>query len=62
MPDDREKHLPDRVDNKSARVIHIPFKKEPLKAAIAQYSHETQPSGPLTCYIREAYVKWGLLT
>ena len=54
--------LADRINNKTSRVIHIPFKKEPLKEAIDQFTHDKLPSGPLTYYVREAYVKWGLIT
>lgn len=55
------KDLADRINNQTARVIHIPFKKEPLQAAIDQFDHNNLPKGPLTYYIRDAYVKWGLL-
>lgn len=55
------KALADRISDKSARVIHIPFKKEPIKAAIKQFDHENLPSGALVYYTRETYVKWGLI-
>jgi hypothetical protein len=51
-----------RINSGAAKVIHIPFKKEPLKAAIGQFDHENLPSGPLTYYIHSAYVGWGLST
>lgn len=51
-----------RIKNKSARVIHIPFKKEPVKDAIAHFTHQKMPTGPLTYYVRDAYVKWGLIS
>lgn len=53
--------LATRIKNKTAHVIHVPFKKEPLKAAIEQFSHNSLPSGPLTYYVRDAYVRWGLI-
>lgn len=56
------KELADRINNKTARVIHIPFKKEPIKAAIDQFTHDNLPNGSLTYYVRDAYVKWGLIT
>lgn len=56
------KAFADRISNKSARVIHIPFKKEPIKAAIKQFDHENLPSGSLVYYTRETYVKWGLIS
>jgi hypothetical protein len=54
--------LATRIDNKTARVIHIPFKKEPLSDAIGQFNHENIPRSPLAYYGRDAYVGWGLLT
>ena len=56
------KALADRINNQTAMAIHIPFKKEPLKAAIDQFDHDNLPSGPLNYYSREAYVKWGLIS
>jgi len=56
------KALADRINNKSAKVIHIPFKKEPIKAAINKFDHENLPSGSLVYYTRESYVKWGLIS
>lgn len=53
--------LATRIRNKTAHVIHVPFKKEPLKAAIDQFSHDSLPNGPLTYYVRDAYVRWGLI-
>jgi hypothetical protein len=53
--------LATRIKNKTAHVIHVPFKKEPLKAAIEQFSHDYLPSGPLSYYVRDAYVRWGLI-
>jgi Thoeris protein ThsB, TIR-like domain len=49
-----------RIRNKTARVIHIPFKKQPLKLAISTYSHEELPKGPLGYYTRETYRSWGI--
>ncbi len=53
--------LADRIDNGQAVVIHIPFKKETIQAAIDQFDHNNLPKGPLTYYTRDAYVRWGLL-
>lgn len=55
------KALADRINMKTARVIHIPFKKSPLLDAIGQFSHNKLPTGGLNYYSREAYQKWGLL-
>ena len=54
------KALADRIQNKTARIIHIPFKKAPLLAAIEQYSHNNMPKSALGHYSREAYTGWGL--
>jgi hypothetical protein len=55
------KALADRINNKSARVIHIPFKKAPLLDAISQFTHNNPPKGPLIRYTDEAYRGWELL-
>jgi MTH538 TIR-like domain (DUF1863) len=54
------KALADRINNKTARIIHISFKKAPLLAAIGQYSHNNLPKSALGYYSREAYNGWGL--
>lgn len=56
------KALADRIKRKTARVIHIPFKKAPLLDAIGQFSHSKLPTGALNYYSREAYQQWGLLS
>jgi hypothetical protein len=53
--------LTTRINNNTARVIHVPFKKEPVKAAINQFTHNALPDGPLTHYVRDAYVRWALI-
>ena len=52
--------LTSRIDGGAARVIHIGFRKEPLKAAIDQFDHNTLPNSPLAYYGRDAYIKWGI--
>lgn len=49
-----------RIDDKSARVIHVPFKKPPLRDAIGQFSHDNLPNSPLAYYGIETYRGWGL--
>jgi hypothetical protein len=34
-----------RINNETANVIHIPFKKDALSAAISQFSHASPPNG-----------------
>lgn len=56
------KALADRINNKTASVIHIPFKKTPLLDAIGQFSHTKLPKGgSLGYYGRDTYQKWGLV-
>ena len=55
--------LATRINNGSARVIHIPFKKEPLVDAIDQFSvnNQTYPYDGLGYYSRETHIAWGLI-
>lgn len=56
------KALADRINNGTAAVIHIPFKKAPLLDAIGQFSHTKLPKGgSLGYYGRDTYQKWGLV-
>jgi hypothetical protein len=55
------KALEVRVNNGTANVIHIPFKKEALKAAISQFSHASPPKGKgLGFYADAAYKSFGI--
>ena len=54
------KALLERIDNNSARVIHVPFKKAPLLDAIGQFNHNNPPSTPLNYYTEEAYREFGI--
>ena len=50
-----------RISNGTANVIHIPFKKEALKDAISQFSHDVPPCGKgLTIYSDAAYRSFGI--
>jgi len=51
----------DRINNKSVRAIHIPFKKAPLLDAIGQFSHNNLPNSSLSYYSAETYRTWELL-
>lgn len=56
------KALSERINNGTAHVIHIPFKKEPLADALSQFSINKYPlGGGLGYYSRETYVSWGLM-
>ena len=51
-----------RINNKTAHVLHIPFKKSPLLDAIQQFSHNSLPvGGALGIYNNETYTGWGLV-
>lgn len=56
------KALLDRIDNNTARVIHIPFKKAPILDAISQFSHSNPPATSLNYYTEEAYREFGIAT
>ncbi len=56
------KALADRINNQTAQVLHIPFKKAPIMDAMDRFTHDNLPGGPLIHYVREAYVNWGLVT
>lgn len=54
--------LKTRLDNKTAKAIHIPFKREAILAAMSQFSvNSQQPKGSLVYYTREVQEKWGYL-
>ncbi len=53
--------LRSRIDDKTAHVIHVPFRREPIKAAIKTFDQNNYPKGGgLGYYILEAYEGWGL--
>lgn len=54
--------LAERIDNGTAHVIHIPFKKEPIAAAIDQFDFMNPPKSGLTYYSHETYAAWGYAT
>ena len=59
------KSLLERVDNETAKCIHIPFKEKAILAAISQFSiHSTGDNiltSPLTTYTKETYINWGYI-
>lgn len=58
------KALAERIENGSAKCIHIPFNKEPILDAISQFSVVTAKypkGGSLGRYSNDAYKSWGLL-
>ncbi len=55
--------LKTRIQNQSARAIHIPFKKDPVMDAISQFNitNKNYPIDGLGYYSKEAHQEWGLL-
>lgn len=53
--------LTTRIDNNTAKVIHVPFKQAPIKDAISQFHHDNLPSTSLNYYTDDTYRSWGLL-
>jgi hypothetical protein len=50
-----------RIDNGSAHVIHVPFRRDPIKAAIKTFDYDNYPlGGGLGVYTFASYVQWGL--
>jgi len=45
-----------------AKSIHIPFKQEPLLAAIKQYSPSKLPGGAIRFYTAQSYMNWGMIS
>ena len=52
--------LADRINSGAARVIHVPFKREPLADAIKQFDCKNLPNGSLNYYTQEAYASFGI--
>lgn len=54
--------LKSRIEDRSAAVIHVPFKRMPLSDAIGQFDQNNYPSGGgLGFYNDSAYRSWGLM-
>lgn len=60
------KALKERIENNTAKCIHIPFKEKAIMSAISQFSVHNKPgenalSGARCMYTRQAYVDWGYI-
>lgn len=54
--------LVERINNGTASVIHIPFKKAAILDAIGQFSQRKRPAGHgLGIYTDEAYIAFGII-
>jgi hypothetical protein len=52
--------LKNRINSGSAKVMHIPFAKEPIKNSLSTFGPERYPAGgSLGWWTAEAYRKWG---
>ena len=52
--------LVERINNTSAKAIHIPFNKNALLDAIGQFTvHTGKPKGSLEYYSQEAHAEFG---
>ena len=49
-----------RIQKRTASVLHIPFRGEPLKDAVSQFTHDNPPNTALSYYDEAAYRGWGL--
>jgi hypothetical protein len=54
------KALADRINNGTAKVLHIPFKKLPITDAIGRLSHNAMPPDGLSYYTEPTYTAWGI--
>ena len=52
--------LEKRIDNKSVRAIHIPFKQKVIDTAIRQFDLSNLPKGPLSFYTKQAQQNMGV--
>lgn len=59
------KALSERIDNGSAKCIHIPFKETAIMTAISQFSMHSTGDNVLTssktCYTKDTYKNWGYI-
>jgi len=53
--------LAKRINDQSARIIHIPFKQEPIKDAVRRFSPTELPPDCLSYYTIDAYKNWGIV-
>lgn len=55
--------LKTRIENGSARAIHIPFRKAPILDALSQFdiANKKYPTNGYGFYTREAHQEWGLV-
>lgn len=52
--------LAQRINNKTAKVIHIPFKRALIDNAMGRFTLNNLPGGSLVHYTREGHAKFGI--
>jgi hypothetical protein len=52
--------LRSRIENQTVRAIHIPFNKQAMYSAMAQFSHNNPPASALNFYNLEAHRQFGI--
>ena len=52
--------LATRIRNKTARIIHVPFKQRPLADAVNQFTPTNPPTTALSHYSKKAYESFGI--
>lgn len=53
--------LSNRINNGTARVIHIPFREKAIISAISQFDYNNLPKSGKSWYARETYQGWGYI-
>lgn len=53
--------LASRIQKGTARVIHVPFKQEPLTDAVSQFSFDSLPTSGVSYYSTDAYASFGVV-
>jgi hypothetical protein len=49
------------IQKGTARVIHVPFKQEPLVDAVSQFSFDSLPTSGVSYYSTDAYASFGVV-
>ncbi|MDR0741518.1 MAG: hypothetical protein LBF28_01970, partial [Rickettsiales bacterium] len=52
--------LATRINNETAKTIHIPFHKDVIKMVIGQFSPDKLPNGSASTYVDKYYDRIGL--
>lgn len=65
FPIEGNRSLKERIEPKTAKAIHIAFKKKAIMSAISQFTvhnrKEDELNTPLGVYSEETYISWGYM-